>query len=154
MLLFDIDMNQSQDYLNRLKNKIRNINKTYVGITIQKTPDIDSVYISYQNKSSNVTFSPTYGGGWTTQTFYTDGNKSSSIDYVVPNMKIINLREGAEYTIQIDKLGGVNLEIELDAGEQIPEEEYIQVFKNMFDNIGLPPEKVDEFEFNYRSSVW
>ncbi|ADI74817.1 conserved hypothetical protein [Methanohalobium evestigatum Z-7303] len=154
MLLFDIDNNQSQDYLNQLKDKIRNVNKTSVGITIQKTPDIDSIYKSYQNKSSNITLSPTHGGGWTTQTFYTDGNKSSSIDYVIPNMKIINLYGGAEYTIQIDKLGGVNLEIELDAGEQIPEEEYIQVFKNMFDNIGLPPEKVDEFEFDYRSSVW
>ncbi len=38
--------------------------------------------------------------------------------------------------------------------QEIPKEEYRIIFKEMFVNLGLPPEKVDEFEFNYVPSVW
>jgi hypothetical protein len=42
----------------------------------------------------------------------------------------------------------VTPEIKLGAKEQIPEEKYRRIFKDMFVNLGLPAEKVDEFEFN------
>ena len=44
--------------------------------------------------------------------------------------------------------------IKLNAREKIPEEEYRRIFKDMFVNLGLPAEKVDEFEFEYVPSVW
>jgi len=49
--------------------------------------------------------------------------------------------------IRIDRLGGVGMEIDLGAGEQIPGAEYRRIFKDMFVNLGLPAEKVDDFEF-------
>ncbi len=45
-------------------------------------------------------------------------------------------------------------EIKLAAREEIPKEEYRSIFKEMFVNLGLPPKKVDEFEFNYMPGVW
>jgi len=51
-------------------------------------------------------------------------------------------------------MGGVDIGIKLSAKEQIPEEEYHRIFKDMFVNLGLPAEKVDEFEFEYISGVW
>ena len=45
-------------------------------------------------------------------------------------------------------------EIKLSPNEKIPEEEYRGIFKEMFVNLGLPPEKVDEFKFEYNPSVW
>ncbi len=44
--------------------------------------------------------------------------------------------------------------IKLSAREQIPEEEYRRIFKDMFVNLGLPVEKVDEFEFEYIAGLW
>ena len=41
------------------------------------------------------------------------------------------------------------------SGEKIPEEEYRAVFKEMFENMGLPQEAVDRIEFFYSSSlIW
>jgi hypothetical protein len=40
------------------------------------------------------------------------------------------------------------------AGKKIPEAEYREVLREMFRNLGLPVEKVDEIDFNYSPSVW
>lgn len=40
------------------------------------------------------------------------------------------------------------------AGQKIPEDEYRSIFKEIFENLGLPPEKVDDMEFEYIPSVW
>ncbi|WP_170943409.1 hypothetical protein [Methanosarcina spelaei] len=40
------------------------------------------------------------------------------------------------------------------AGKEIPEEEYRTVFREMFENVGLPAKKLDEIELNYTLSIW
>ena len=40
------------------------------------------------------------------------------------------------------------------AGKEIPEEEYRTVFREMFENLGLPAEKLDEMELDYTPSIW
>ena len=40
------------------------------------------------------------------------------------------------------------------AGKEIPEEEYRTVFREIFENVGLPVEKLDEIELNYSPSIW
>jgi len=50
-------------------------------------------------------------------------------------------------------LGGVAPEIKL-AQERRSRKMSIAVFSRNVVNLGLPPEKVDEFEFNYVPSVW
>jgi hypothetical protein len=40
------------------------------------------------------------------------------------------------------------------AGQEIPEEEYRTEFREMFENVGLPVEKLDEIELNYSVSIW
>ena len=40
------------------------------------------------------------------------------------------------------------------AGKEIPEEEYRTVFREMFENVGLPAKKLDEIELNYTPSIW
>jgi ABC-type siderophore export system fused ATPase/permease subunit len=66
----------------------------------------------------------------------------------VSNVKIIFPDKEREYIIDINRLGDVCPRIELSAGQEIPEEEYRGIFNKMFVNLGLPPEKVDEFKFN------
>lgn len=153
-LMFNFDRTQSQEYLNQLKDEIRNNNQSIVDITIQQSPDFGSIYDYHQNRSNNSTLTASQGDGWITQTFFKNESIIGTIDYVVPNMEIINYHDGNKYTIQMDRMGGVNLQVELDVSEQIPEEEYKQVFKEMFGKMGLPPEKVEDFEFDYQYSVW
>jgi hypothetical protein len=62
------------------------------------------------------------------------------------------------YIVELDASGKVRLEIIMhpgSSGETISEEEYRAVFREMFEEMGLSPEGVDNFEFFHSSSrVW
>lgn len=153
-LMFDITEQESRDYLMQLKDSISSSQETSGRISIRKALNIPAVYSNLKDIGPLVAISPTNGEGWIKETFYNKGEKKGVMDSIVPNVRIIFQDRGREYTINIDQLGGVSPEIKLGAREQIPKEEYRSIFKEMFVNLGLPPEKVDEFEFNYEPSVW
>lgn len=153
-LMFDITEQESRDYLTQLKDSISNSQETSGKISIRKDINVAAVYSNLKETSSSSNISPTSGEGWIKETFYSMDKKIGILDFLVPNVRIIVHDRGREYTIKIDRLGGVSPEIKLGAGEEIPNEEYRSIFKEMFVNLGLPPEKVDDFEFNYMRGVW
>ncbi len=67
-------------------------------------------------------------------------------------MNSLNLR--LTNMIEVRYLTGGAPETKLGVGEKMPEEGHRSIFKEMFVNLGLPPEKVDKFEFNYVPSAW
>ncbi|HDS46398.1 MAG TPA: hypothetical protein ENN68_10070 [Methanomicrobia archaeon] len=123
-LLFDLTESKAQNYLAQLKDSVAEQETTSPTIMIEEHPNLTAVYEHFKETSSNATLSLPVGEGWTRQTFYRQGNQIGALVYIVPNMRIMHQDSGHTYTITIDQLGGVKLEIELDAGEQIPEEEY------------------------------
>ena len=99
----------------------------------------------------------TSGEGSCTETFYNGSQKIGDIYYIVPNTEISHREDWNVYTIKIDRLGGLYLKVSLgpgSSGKTIPKDEYRAVFKRMFTDLGLPPEKVDEFEFEYIGGNW
>jgi hypothetical protein len=116
--------------------------------------NIAAVYSNLKGTSTNSSISPTTGEGSFVETFYSEDKKIGFLEFLVPNVRIIFQDKGHEYTITIDRLGGVRPGIKLSAGEKIPEEEYRGIFKQMFVKLGLPPEKVNEFKFEYNPTVW
>jgi len=146
-LMFDITEQESRDYLTQLKDSIGNSPEESGKINIRKGLDIAAVYSNLKEASTNSYVSPTGGRGWIKETFYSQDKKIGVLDYLIPNTRVILHDNEHEYTIRIDRLGGVSMEIKLDGKEEIPEEEYRRIFKDMFVNLGLPAEKVDEFEF-------
>jgi|Deesub1362B_J571_1020462.scaffolds.fasta_scaffold00550_26 hypothetical protein len=150
-LMFGFDEQRARHYLSQLKSTITSDKKPK--ILIKEVPDLQAVYTNFKEKSSNQSLSLPAGEGWCRQTFYSGDEKIGTIGYIVPNMRIIHWDNGHEYTIKIDGLGGVMLSIKLDAGEKIQEEEYREVFRAMFANLGLP-DKVNEFEFSYSPGTW
>ncbi len=144
-LMFGFDEQKAQQYLAQLKDSINRDQEPK--ILIKETLDLLAVYNNFKETSSNSTFSLYVGRGSYEETFYKGNEKIGSIPCTIPNTRIILQDNGHKYTIKINRLGGVTPQIYLGAGEQIPEEEYRRVFKDMFVNLGLPVEKVDEFEF-------
>jgi len=151
-LMFDINEQESRNYLTQLKDSIDKSPETK--ISIEKEINVTAVYFDLKGTSSNSSISPTSGDGWFKETFYNGDKKIGFLDFIVPNTGIIFQDKGHEYKIKIDRLGGVVTEIKLSPNEKIPEEEYRGIFKEMFVNLGLPPEKVDEFKFEYNPTVW
>ena len=150
--MFGFDEQKAQYYLTQLKDSINRDHEPEILIT--ETPNLLAVYNTFKETSSNTSFSLPTGEGCCKETFYSGNKETGAIDYVVQNVRIIHRDKGQEYTIKIDRLGGVNLQIKLDVGEQIPEEEYRCVFRDMFVDLGLPSNSVDEFEFEYVPTIW
>ena len=153
-LMFDITEQESRDYLTQLKDSIGNSPEESGKINIRKGLDIAAVYSNLKETSTNSNVSPTSGEGWIKETFYSQDKKIGVLDFLIPNTRVILQDNGHEYTIKIDRLGGVDIGIKLGAKEQIPEEEYRRILKDMFVNLELPAEKVDEFEFEYIPGLW
>jgi len=151
-LMFGFDEQKAHYYVTQLKDSINRDQEPE--ILIKETLDLLAVYNNFKETSSNSTFSLPVGEGSCKETFYKRNEKIGTIHYTIPNVRIIHQDEGHEYTLKINRLGGVNLQIKLGVGDKIPEEEYRGVFKDMFVDIGLPPENIDEFEFNYVPTIW
>ena len=116
--------------------------------------DFPAVY-TYLNQSSTSTV--VESGMWNDEEFYRNGTKIGYIAYIVPETTISTSHHFNKYSIDVSSSGFVRANILMhsaSAGSKIPEEEYRAVFQEMFENIGLPAEKVDELEFEYNPSVW
>ena len=152
-LVFGLTEPESRNYLTQLKDSISKNQQMFGSIIIKKTYNLQTVYSNLNASSTSSNFTSPSVGSWVTETFYNQNKKIGTLEFEVPNARIIFQNGGHEYTITIDSSGGVSLGIMLGVREEIPEEEYRFIFKEMFANIGLQPEKVDEFEFNYEPST-
>lgn len=153
-LMFGLDEKQAQGYLTKIKETITSSQTRYPQITIKEIPDLSAVYGNLRERSTNSTVSPTSGEGGSSEIFYRNGTKIGSIRFAVQNMRIIFNNQGQEYIVRVDRMGGVAPSIKLKTGETIPEDDCKGVFRDMFNELGLPPAMVDEYKFNYAPSLW
>lgn len=150
--VFRINDAEAQTHVLRMKNSIKNESSPTIEITRQ--PDFNSAYDDMKIISDKFTFTATTGMGLTRQVFYEDNRPIGSITYVVQNSRIIHRENGNDYIVRIDPKGGVKLEVRLSIETEIPEEEYRNTFRKMFSELGLDPEEVEDFEFEYASLIW
>ena len=153
-LMFGLDEAASGEYLEALRNETENQPGFSVRIEVNETLGFPAVYAYLNESSTDSVFDP---GMWNDEEFFRNGEKLGYVAYVVPEATISTEESSNEYEIDVSSEGFARLEIKMprfSAGKEIPEEEYEAVFREMFENLGLPPEKVDEFEFEYSPSVW
>lgn len=127
-------------------------------VTVTEPLDFAATHKYLVEEATNSIFdAQTSGEGSCTETFYNESQKIGDIYYIVPNTEISHRGGWNVYTVKIDRLGGLYLKVSLgpgSSGKTIPEDEYRAVFKRMFADLGLPPEKVDEFGFEYSGGNW
>lgn len=150
--VFGFDEQTARSHLQEMKTEIENENRPKMEVS--RPVESSALYADLQEMSTSSNFSLTYGEGNTALMFYEDERLAGKINCVVPNHRIVHETDEATYTVKMDKLGGVDLYVELAVGERIPEETYTAGFKKIFRDIGLPEAAVDEYEFTYSSSAW
>lgn len=156
-IMFGMDDTEIEAYLPTEDWEVNDI--FFEQVTVARYPDIAAIRRHLLEESTSSTFDAenSAGEGGSTETFYNGSKKVGSISYFVPAAEI-SFREGSNtYTVHIDRLGGVRLYISFrsnSSGKIIPEDEYRAVFKKMFADLGLPPEKVNEIEFEYGEGFW
>ncbi|WP_462273696.1 hypothetical protein [Methanohalophilus sp.] len=150
--VFGFDEQTARSHLQEMKTEIETESRPKMEVS--RPVASSALYADMQEMSTSSNFSQTYGEGSTALLFYEDERLAGKINCVVPNHRIVHETDEATYTVKVDRLGGVDLYVKLPVGDRIPEETYTAGFKTMFKNIGLPETTVDEYEFNYSSSVW
>lgn len=156
-IMFGMDESEIEFYLPAENWTVNDI--FFEPVTITRSPDISAICRHLLEESTSSTFDSenSAGEGGSTETFYKGSEKIGFIRYFVPAAEISFKEDFSTYTVHIDRLGGVRLYISLRSNGSemtIPEKEYRAVFKRIFTGLGLPPEKVDEFEFEYGEGFW
>ncbi|WP_157744221.1 hypothetical protein [Halopenitus persicus] len=152
-LAFEMDDARAREYVEMLKDAI-NDGTDIPSVEVTEEPAFSRTYESLTDEATESSGSETYGDGWYKMTFVREGIRLATIDLVVQSMKINHRRGEHTYTTKLDRLGGFNLRIELPPQEDIPEDEYQGVFRQMFSDIGLPPEIINDLTFEYTPTVW
>lgn len=152
-LAFAMGDERAREYVATLKDTI-NERTDIPSVEVTEAPAFARTYESLTDDATDSTGSETHGDGWYTVTLFREGKRFATVDFVVQSMKIIHRRDEHTYTVKLDRLGGFNLTIELPPQEEIPEDEYRGVFRQMFTDVGLPPAVVDDLTFEYTPTVW
>lgn len=155
MLELSLGLNEtgSRDFLERLKLEATKQQWT-ASLSTNKNVDFPTIY-AYLNKSSTKTV--INSGMWNNEDFFIDEKKIGGVDFVIPETTISTSHNSSKYSVDMSSSGFIRADISMhagSAGEKIPEDEYRSIFKEIFENLGLPPEKVDDMEFEYIPSVW
>jgi hypothetical protein len=152
-LAFEMGDARAREYVGTLKDAI-NDGTDIPSVEITEEPAFPRMYESLTDDAAESTGSETHGDGWYKVTLHREETRFVTVDFVVQSMKVIHHRGEHTYTVKLDRLGGFNLTIELPPQEEVPEDEYRDVFRQMFSDIGLPPEVIDDLTFEYTPTVW
>ncbi|MFC7047187.1 hypothetical protein ACFQH6_18880 [Halobacteriaceae archaeon GCM10025711] len=153
-LVFDMDGATAQRYVDDLKADIGEGESDIPMLQVSESVTFARAYDQFQSESTNVSVRLPQGEGTLVEAYSTDGQDTATVAFVVPNSEIVMERGDARYIVKVDRLGGMHLEIRLPAGEELAEDEYRSAFRELFDDLGIPPERADDFEFDYSPGNW
>ncbi len=142
----------ARTYLDQLKDNIKEEGSTDATIIVAQPPDFNSIYTDMKSRGGRFNFTETTGNGSIRQVFHEDGRVTGSINYIVQNSKIIHRESGNDHVIQVDPRGGINIQVRLAVGAEMPEADYRSIFIKMFSDVGLDPGEVEHFGFEYTPS--
>lgn len=153
-LLFGASAADAADVLAGVKAAAAETSENFLTHSVDRSTALADVHRSFASAATSVTTSETHGDGWVNQTYTTGTAPLGEFSVVVPSARIVSRDGGHEYTVKLDRLGGCWLLVTLAAGETIPESEYRGVFREMFEALGLPADRIDEYDFEYTPSNW
>ncbi|MFW5934924.1 MAG: hypothetical protein ACOCQL_03640 [Halolamina sp.] len=125
-----------------------------VSVGVDAEPDFAGTHAAFAERATETTAPATQGDGWINLGFSEGDTEFGSFAIVVPSAEIVTRDSGHRYEIKLDSAGGFRLQVRLPAGEELPESEFRAVFREMFETVGLPAERVDDYEFEYSPSIW
>lgn len=158
-LAFDVSDAEAREYAAELREQAAE-GTDVPRIDVSASVTFHDLYAHLESARVGATGSETGGDGWYKETSIVgtdDGpppSRLATIDFIVQSMEIRRRDGDRTYTMKIDRLGGFYLRIRLPVGEEIPEPEYRDVFRELFEDVGLPPEVVDDLPFEYEPSIW
>lgn len=152
--VFDVSEGEAADYAGDMREQVAEGTEDAPSVDIDAAVTFETLYDHLAAERTDVSGSDTGGDGWYKETSLRDDRRIAAVDFIVQSMEVRHRDGDRRYTLKLDRLGGFYLHVQLPVGEEIPEDEYRDVFREMFGAIGLPPAVVDDLEFEYEPSIW
>lgn len=152
-LAFDVSEADAREHAADLRERAAE-GTDILSVDVSAAVDFAAVYERVAGERTETTGSPTGGDGWYTETSFRGDRRVATVYFIVQSAEIRRRDGDRTYTLKLDRLGGLYARIGLPVGEEIPEEGYRDVFRELFEDIGLPPAVVDELTFEYAPSIW
>ncbi|EMA69031.1 hypothetical protein C461_05352 [Halorubrum aidingense JCM 13560] len=158
-LLFEMDEATAADYVEELKTEIRTSDPADPGAS---TPSIEidepvafrATYDSLTANATTVNASSTPGTGWHEREYYAADERLGSIEFVLSRATVTHEADEAIYRVHLDYHGGIRVDAQTRSSRNFAEEDVRAVFRQMFEEMGIPPDTIDHMQLEYEGSVW
>ncbi|VTT87717.1 predicted protein [Halorubrum sp. DM2] len=158
-LLFEMDAATAEGYVEELKTEVRTSDPAEPGagtpsLEIDEPVAFRATYDSLTAGATTVNATSSAGSGVHVREYYAADGKLGSIEFVLPRATVTHEADGYTYRVHIDYHGGVEVDAQTRATRSFEEQDVRTVFRQMFEEMGIPPDAIDHIQFEYRGSVW
>lgn len=158
-LLFEMDETTASTYVGELKEQIRTGDPSAPGastpsIEVDEPVDFHATYGDLTSRATSVNVSSAPGSGWHEREYYAEESKLGGIEFVLSRATITHEANGYTYRVHIDYHGGVSVDAQTRSSRDFEEDQVRTVFREMFEEMGIPPDTIDHLQLEYRGSVW
>jgi hypothetical protein len=158
-LLFEMDETTASTYVEELEEQIRTGDPSEPGastpsIEVNEPVDFHATYGDLTDRASSVNVSSSPGSGWHERGYYAEEHKLGGIEFVLSRATITHEARGYTYRVHIDYHGGVSVDAQTRSYRDFEEDEVRTVFREIFEEMGIPPDTIDHLQLEYRGSVW
>lgn len=158
-LLFEMDETTASTYVEELEEQIRTGDPSEPGastpsIEVNEPVDFHATYGDLTDRASSVNVSSSPGSGWHERGYYVEEHKLVGIEFVLSRATITHEARGYTYRVHIDYHGGVSVDAQTRSYRDFEEDEVRTVFREICEEMGIPPDTIDHLQLEYRGSVW
>lgn len=158
-LLFEMDETTASTYVEELEEQIRTGDPSEPGastpsIEVNEPVDFHATYGDLTDRASSVNVSSSPGSGWHERGYYVEEHKLGGIEFVLSRATITHEARGYTYRVHIDYHGGVSVDAQTRSYRDFEEDEVRTVFREICEEMGIPPDTIDHLQLEYRGSVW
>lgn len=158
-LLFEMDEATAEAYVEALKEDVRTGDPSEPGagtpeLRVDEPVAFRATYDELTTRATAVNATSSPGSGWHEREYYAGEERLGSIEFVLSRATVTHEADGYTYRVHLDYHGGVEVDAQTRATRTFEEEDVRAVFRQMFEEMGIPPETVDHLQLEYRGSVW
>ncbi|MDB2244652.1 hypothetical protein PN419_03965 [Halorubrum ezzemoulense] len=158
-LLFEMDEATAAAYVEEIETAVSTGDPTEPGAS---TPSVEvdepvafrAAYDDLTARATTVNATSTPGSGWHERVYHAGDERLGSAEFVLSRATVTREVDGYTYRVHVDYHGGVAVDAQTRATRTFEEDAVRAAFREMFVEMGVPPETADHLQFLYRGSVW
>ena len=158
-LLFEMDEATAEAYVEELKTGIRTTDPAEPGagtpsVEVDEPVAFGATYDELTASATTVNATSSPGDGWHEREYYAGDERLGSAEFVLSRATVTHEADGYTYRVHLDYHGGVKIDAQTRASRSFEEAAVRDVFRTMFEEMGIPPDTIDHLDLEYRGSVW